>query len=187
MNSPAEWRLFVAVPLPEAVKAQLRELALPYLEENLRWVPDQNLHLTLLFLGPTPTSDLPLLTGKLATLAAAFSPFQLDLQELSPGPKLSAPRLIWARFKDSAPFNQLSTAVAQDLQPGNQVPHSFIPHVTVARYPKSNAPRDLRAVPVSEKLIFEVDRLELWRSELASPHPVYSSLQSFPFSKAVGE
>ena len=54
-------RIFFALPIDEAARAPfgslISELA-PYFEE-MKWVPTENLHLTLLFVGETPSSEVP--------------------------------------------------------------------------------------------------------------------------------
>ena len=50
-------RLFTAIPLPEALRRRLSMLTRGLRE--VRWVPEENLHLTLCFIGEVPTARLP--------------------------------------------------------------------------------------------------------------------------------
>ncbi|MBC7106394.1 MAG: RNA 2',3'-cyclic phosphodiesterase, partial [Firmicutes bacterium] len=77
-------RLFVAVNLPEAVRARIaglqRELALA--GGDVKWVEEENLHLTVKFLGEVAPEGLPELQGALARAASDCRAFRLELRGL---------------------------------------------------------------------------------------------------------
>lgn len=74
-------RLFVALELPEAVRAEAgRRMSsqkgrLPH----ARWTHPDNLHLTLVFLGEVEEADLPALRAALAAAFAAHPPLTLTI------------------------------------------------------------------------------------------------------------
>jgi RNA 2',3'-cyclic 3'-phosphodiesterase len=173
-------RLFVAVPLPEALKAALRSYQQVYRHKIIRFVPEDNLHLTLHFIGEVAEAAVPELQQKLTRVAAAHAPFTLTFQETAPGPKLRSPRLIWTRFEEHPDFSALSTTLCQALEAAPGAYGKFIPHITIARLRQERG--KLPDLPVlREKNIpdLAVHRFALWQSKLQSPHPVYSIVAEY--------
>ncbi len=132
-------RLFLALPLPGGARERLaglrRELDSPAL--GARWIPAENLHCTLHFLGPTPAGLLKDLHHDLGACAHALRAFDTDLGGLGAFPSFDKPRTLWAGLRDPhgllrGLFDETSRALARlpRLQPGRG---DFIPHVTLAR------------------------------------------------------
>ncbi|QHL86496.1 RNA 2',3'-cyclic phosphodiesterase [Nibribacter ruber] len=177
-------RLFVAVPLPNNLLDYLLSAREAFDSNAIRMVPAQNLHLTLFFIGNVPAiKEIPII-NHLKEIAQQYQPFTLTLEQLEPGPKRSAPRLIWARFQALAAFEKLSLDLANVFSPNPSKHDKFIPHVTVCRFKKEIRPaHNMPLVQPSEKLMFPVKSLALWQSVLGSPHPVYTVVQEFPLGK----
>ncbi|MBF9253946.1 RNA 2',3'-cyclic phosphodiesterase [Pontibacter sp. 172403-2] len=177
-------RLFVAASLPASLKAQLQQLLLPFEHPDIRFLPGQNLHLTLYFMGNVPLAQLPGIQQQIRQAAQQEPPFTLDFDCVETGPKPKSPRLVWARFKPSLPFEQLSRQLTQAFSPVPVREQKVIPHVTLARFRK-NAPKPTGLPPVyaSQPLQLTVDSVALWQSELASPHPVYTVLENYPLGQ----
>jgi 2'-5' RNA ligase len=179
-------RLFVAVPLPGPLKAALRSYQQVYRHKIIRFVPEDNLHLTLHFIGEVADTAVPDLRQKLARVAAAHAPFTLAFQETAPGPKLRSPRLIWTRFEEHPDFSALSTTLCQVLEAAPGAYGKFIPHITIARLRQERG--KLPDLPVlEEKNIpdLKVQSFALWQSKLQSPHPEYSILAEFPLAPQI--
>jgi RNA 2',3'-cyclic 3'-phosphodiesterase len=179
-------RLFVAVPLSEAHKAAIRPYQQVYRHKLIRFVPEENLHLTLHFIGEVPEQTLPGLQQQLARAAAAHQPFTLTFRETAPGPKPGSPRLIWTRFEEHPAFDALSTTLCQVLEAAPGAYGKFIPHITIARLRQERG--KLPDLPVvEEKNIpdLAVHSFALWQSQLQSPHPVYSILAEYPLAAPI--
>jgi 2'-5' RNA ligase len=176
-------RLFVAVPLSEAHKAAMRPYQQVYRHHLIRFVPEENLHLTLHFIGEVAEENLPRLQEQLARTAAVQQPFTLTFRETAPGPKPGSPRLIWTRFEEHPAFAALSTAICQALGAAPGAYGKFIPHITIARLRQDRG--KLPPLPVvRDKVIPDlgVSTFALWQSKLQSPHPVYSIVADFPLT-----
>ncbi|GAA4298696.1 RNA 2',3'-cyclic phosphodiesterase [Nibribacter koreensis] len=173
-------RLFVAVPLPQTLKDYLVKTRQAYDVPGIRAVPEQNLHLTLFFLGNEPAAQLDVILEQLQNIARLHNPFTLTLEQLEPGPKRSAPRLVWARFQPHAAFEKLSLEVAKAFANNPAGHDKFIPHITLSRIKKEDrSMKDLPIIEPKEIVEFQVESLALWQSTLASPHPVYTIVKEF--------
>ncbi|MBC3541626.1 RNA 2',3'-cyclic phosphodiesterase [Rufibacter sediminis] len=173
-------RLFVAAQLPDEVKTYLGQARQAYENPAIRAVPEQNLHLTLYFLGNVPATEDTYIRQTLAQVSQKHQTFTLTLDRLEPGPKPSSPRLIWARFQQNEAFSRLSQELTNVLSSVPPKQEKFIPHVTLCRFKKEGpVPRDLPLITPSEEILFPVSSIALWQSQLASPHPIYTVVEEF--------
>ena len=173
-------RLFVAVALPDNLKEALRNYQQEFKNDAIRFIPEENLHLSLHFLGDTLDAALPDLTEKLKLVAQRNKAFTLTFQETAPGPQLRSPRLIWTRFQEHPDFAWLATDLGNVLGASPGAHGKFIPHITIARFRKDlSKPKNLPVI--REEIIPElvVQSFSLWNSKLQSPHPVYTILEEF--------
>lgn len=176
-----EVRLFVAATLPSPLKVNLQEQLQPFLQPAVRAVPPDNLHLTLFFIGNVPLQDLSYIKQIIADVAKRHAPFTLTLACTEAGPNARSPRLVWARFQQHQAFEILSHDLTQMLTTEPPKKQKTIPHITLARFRKGQpAPKHLPALAPEQEYTLEVNSIALWQSKLASPHPVYTVLESYP-------
>jgi 2'-5' RNA ligase len=171
----ARVRLFVALELPAAVRAELevwgaRELRDP----ALRPVPTENLHITLAFLGHRPAEQVERVATVLASCAPSAS--RIELCDPVPRPERGRARLFALPVTSSAAMelqSELSEKlISERLYKPEKRP--FWPHVTVARVrPDGGGSRRPQAVtkspgelPTALRQPSFCRRLTLYRSEL---------------------
>ncbi|WP_299758544.1 RNA 2',3'-cyclic phosphodiesterase [uncultured Pontibacter sp.] len=174
-------RLFVAAPLPAAIKEKLEEQLQHYQDTAIRLLPSQNLHLTLYFIGNVAAEELAPIKARVARLAQQHQPFTLQFEQTEPGPKPRHPRLIWARFAQHPAFEALSQELTEALAEQPPAKQKSIPHITLARFRKDTAPpKHLSIIRSEEPLKLLVQEVALWQSVLGSPHPTYTILERYP-------
>ena len=134
--APHRVRAFLAVPLPEAQRQSLAA----HLEEcdqvapSYRWVPPQNLHVTLRFLGGLDPATVQRLQAELRRVRA--SPFRLALDGRDAFGPRSSPRVVWLSVTEGA---RDCAALAASLERACQAaglepePRPFRAHLTLAR------------------------------------------------------
>ncbi|MCO5224910.1 MAG: RNA 2',3'-cyclic phosphodiesterase [Thermomicrobiales bacterium] len=91
------WRLFIAVPLPNAVRDQL-SACIDHLSSNdlpVRWTDPANGHLTLHFLGEIEPEMGELLRMTMRAPVAPHVSFELRTAEPGAFPSLKRPRVLW--------------------------------------------------------------------------------------------
>src|SRR5512134_624706 len=93
-------RLFIAIALPDDIKARLaalqRELREGLGRSSISWTRPENLHLTLRFLGDISSDRIDDLTAALAAAAASQAPLNLTVAGLGCFPSSRRPRILWA-------------------------------------------------------------------------------------------
>jgi 2'-5' RNA ligase len=165
-------RLFVALPIPEAVTDQLLDLMEG--PERLRWVHADSLHLTLRFIGEVDGGAAEDIAAALATLQAPA--FELALH----GAGCFTHRrhgALWAGVSPKASVAALAQRVERLVQAAGLPPETraFHPHVTLARW-SGSAPElqpwlERHGALSSEP--WRVDRLVLYESHLGKAGPTY--------------
>lgn len=179
-------RLFFCVELEEKVREALAEISrlCRGVLGNGSWVPPENFHLTVRFLGEVPKERLPELLEVGRKAAEETKSFALSFEILGGFPETKAARVLWVGPKVESPeFAELCRRVegavrALGFPPEKKEP---VPHVTLARF---KAPRDLRpllsrsfpAVPEAR-----VEALTLMRSELRPEGAKYTPLSRWKF------
>ena len=125
-------RLFIALPLPEAVRQRLTLLCtgLP----GAKWVGPENLHLTVRFLGELDRGQAADLDGALSALRMPGFDFELaGVGHYGNGRKV---RVLWAGVAPNPALlrlhHKIETAV-MDIGLASDK-HKFKPHVTLARF-----------------------------------------------------
>jgi len=176
-------RLFVAVEIPDTVKDVVEEAFAPWREAfpKARWVPRENLHVTLKFLGRTwPRLDV-WVPEQVEEAAADVSRFSARLRSAGSFPSARRGRALWAGFEDTKQISNLAAEIERALAdefPTEKRP--FHPHLTVAR---SDPPLKLPAAYTRTELeshAWDVDHVVLFRSYLGRPAPRYEPLARFP-------
>jgi len=161
-----EQRLFLGIPLDQAtqqVLTQAHRIQAP----GLRWVPPENLHITLYFFGAVPIEMSDNLHALLDLALAEVEGFRLTFDRYVLAPKPRNPRMIWARYHKHEAFRawvqQLHT-LYQQIDPSIQMRKSPIPHVTLARlrdWDGSGWPLEIPPAPS-----LPVSNAVLWQSTL---------------------
>jgi len=131
-------RLFIAVDIPADVKAVLQSVqAWPQCQGlRVRWVPPEQMHLTLVFLGATDEGTVAPIGEAMSSAVAGSAPFNLSLGRLGAFPNLARPKVVWCAVDgDVERLGQVRGAVRGAL--GSIVPRAdagrYTPHLTVGR------------------------------------------------------
>jgi 2'-5' RNA ligase len=176
-------RLFVALTLPEDIRADLRLLCggLP----GVRWVPGENFHVTLRFLGELDGRDMDYVDAALAGIRAPRFDMRLKgVDAFSSGPKVKA---IYAGVEKTPALQHLrdkveSAVVRAGLAPERQ---KFTPHVTLTR-PKDPPLAKLKHYLAEHSLYrtpeFEITHFTLFSSFLGGENAIYSAERSYALS-----
>ncbi len=188
---PDNPRLFVAIELPEQVRAALAELQARLRRhglDGLRWVRPEGIHLTLKFLGETPKDRVPEIAAALDAAGKGIAPHELALGALGTFGSRNSPRVVWVDLNgDIEVLLRLQRQVDRALEaigfPRETRP--FSPHLTLARIPpeisgKVAGPlKETPRVKVPPAAI-HVRELSLILSKLGAGGAVYTRLEAVP-------
>jgi len=177
-------RLFVGLALPQSLKDRLAPLmaGLP----GARWVPPENLHLTLRFVGEVDEREAALLDEALVTIERA--PFELQVAGCGIFAQRRGPEAVWIGVASTPPLVDLQAAVERAAVRAGLAPEEkrFRPHITLARLKDVPPPR-LQAFVAGHNLFKDTVRVEeftLFSSKLGSGDPIYIEEAVYPLTAA---
>src|SRR5438270_4052804 len=100
----ARLRTFVAIDLGKGLRARLASLqeTLAKHASEVKWVEEENLHLTLLFLGEVDFRDVPKVCQAVETAAGNHAAFLLKVAGVGAFPNLNRPRTLWVGVDEGA-------------------------------------------------------------------------------------
>jgi 2'-5' RNA ligase len=185
--TPAVARLFVAVFPPPEILDHIRPILTRWRGiaglKRVRWVPPEQVHLTLRFLGNVAQSQIPAVSAALDHAASEVPPFSLRLDRPGCFPTARAVRILWLGLVgDLEAMQRLHQTVVQATGAwGEAGEHErFHPHLTLGRcreprpLPLQLFSEDGRGDAVSGAPVWKVGALSLMQSVLRSEGPTYS-------------
>ena len=183
-------RAFIAIELPasiqEAIERYLQQLQSELPSAIFRWIPIENIHLTLKFLGDIRLDRVDAIQQVLNQAAERTADFELVVRGLGCFPQPHKPRVIWLGVDDEGKhLMNLHQDLDTLLSGHNFEPESrrFHPHLTFGRIKKSARPdqintfaHHLEGVKQPEIGVFKARAVHLIRSELRPQGATYSHL-----------
>lgn len=159
-------RLFITVNMSENVKEDLAN-ELPIIKSNYqsgKWVPKENLHITMLFLGEVEKEKLGLVEASMEEAIKGINSFQLWLEGLGVFPNEKNPKILWAGVRGDSDelkklYSQLLHAAQKKGIPFDAKPH-YTPHVTLARKIGSGNIKEEIGLETSKWLVNELELYE---------------------------
>jgi RNA 2',3'-cyclic 3'-phosphodiesterase len=179
--SDVAWRLFVAAPLPpaaaDALWTALAEVRGRH--ADARWIPPDQLHLTLVFLGTTDAAEVPRLTAQIDRATQPVSAFTVSTGDGGGRPANHRSGVAWLRLAaGDRQVAALARAVDDALGSGAYAERQPMAHVTVARRVDRRLIDDLRAASSAIDVSWQVERVVLYRSHTGPAGARYEELAS---------
>jgi len=175
-------RLFVGIELPWSLRERLTIMqgGIP----GARWVPGENFHITLRFIGEVAAYQAEEIDFALAGLRGHG--FSLTLAGMGIFAKGGRDTTLWVGVERNPALDHLRSKVETALQRAGLAPERrrFTPHVTLARLDSSVVPNKLAAFMQARNLFrgapFEVGCLTLFSSRLGKEASAYTAEVEYP-------
>jgi RNA 2',3'-cyclic 3'-phosphodiesterase len=186
-------RAFLAAELPVVLQTAIHA-ATASLRESLgndviRWVPAQNIHLTLKFLGDVAPSGLDLIKQMLLAEASQFTAFDVRVEGLGCYPSPRRPRVLWVGMTAPPELASLQRAIeTAAARLGYEAEErGFSPHLTIGRVRQNASAADVHSIRGALGITHVgilgnvgVDAIHLFKSELRPEGSAYTKLFSAP-------
>ena len=173
-------RLFVAIRPPAAIRRVL--LGAMGGISGARWQSDDQLHLTLRFIGevdPHRADDIHAALG-----GVHQAPFEIALKGIGHFDRRGWPDAVWAGVTPHEPLHALHKKIDAALSRVGVGPdqRAFLPHITLARLKRSSGPVGslLEEAGGLSSAPFAVDHFALFESDLTPDGAVYSIVERYP-------
>jgi len=171
-------RVFLAVPVARRLQKQINRLLAPVQGANrdIRWVAEQNRHLTLAFLGDQPDPVVGSLASSMDDAYRQVSRFDAGFSALTRFPDARGNILALVGHADDrlSTLYQLTCGLLAQfgLAPEFEI---FKPHITVGRIIRPRLVKTRFFEPINIRL--HVDRVTLYQSTLTPAGSVYRALK----------
>ncbi len=185
-------RLFVAIDLPEAIRASLAELMtrLKPAAPTLRWVHPEGIHFTLKFIGEVaapPAAEIRRALGAVKDMA----PVEIKVAGTGFFPNDKHARVFWIGVETSTVLGELAAAIETELEVLGirREERPFHAHLTLGRFREPEDPRRLKEALASAGRIdlgcFRAHEFYLFQSHLSSKGAEYTKLERYVFSPQI--
>ena len=184
-------RVFFALELPSEARERAAKAAQALragVPRGVRWVPPENLHLTLKFLGDVDAAQVPRLIGRAEAKLWPVPPFEVELAGLGALPSVRSARVLWlgvrkgnremARIARKLDAAAASIGVERERRP-------FQAHLTLGRLRERASPGErsgigelIAAAEFEGGPPWEVNQVSLMRSTLTPSGAIYNRLAS---------
>ncbi len=174
------YRLFIALPVPEPVKAEIEraqaELRQSVPQRVISWTRREQFHLTLRFLGTVEITRVPRLVEVLRAVCQPFSALRLRAERIGCFPNLKFPRVVWVGVHDkTGRLFALQKTVADSVAAfaDNQAEGEFTGHITLARVKDIRRPEAATLADHTQRMAGRFfgewlgGQIELMRSQLS--------------------
>ncbi|KMS57640.1 RNA 2',3'-cyclic phosphodiesterase [Sphingobium cupriresistens] len=172
-------RLFVAIRPPADQRAHL--LSLMDGVDGARWQSDDQLHLTLRFIGAVDRHRANDIADALG--AIRFAPFDVHLTGVGAFDRKGVVDTLWAGVKPRDPLAALHRKIDRACVSIGLSPESraYLPHVTLARFGRSGGLIDpfLARHAALNRAPFRVDRFTLFESRLGQQGAIYHAIADY--------
>jgi RNA 2',3'-cyclic 3'-phosphodiesterase len=186
-------RSFVAIEIPVEIQKSIAQstagmrqtLAKPL----VRWVSENNIHLTLKFLGDVSPANLERLADGLKAEAATLAGFSISVGGVGAFPNPKRARVIWIGLEVPPALAALQRGVEAAAAQLGYAPEErpFSPHLTIGRVGQNVSSAELQKVraalegtSVGPLGTVQVTAIHIFKSDLQPSGSVYTHLYALP-------
>jgi len=187
-------RTFVAVEIAQPIRREIQGVRdrLSEARANVKWVEQENTHLTVKFIGNLSPGQVPAVCAALEKAAAEAEPFDIEIRGAGTFSR-RRPNVLWVGVEDpSRRLSRLHAAIEEGLQKLGikKENRRFSPHITLGRVRGGKNVRELLegldAERTAELGTSRVTALVLFESKLTPQGPIYSRLAEIPLRRSPG-
>lgn len=155
---------------------------------DIRWLPLENHHVTLCFLGDVEEENIETMLAKVKGLAADFHRFDLKLKGAGAFPEVEHGRVIYIGVQAKNELVELQAALKELLidEGFDLSEREYRPHVTLGRLKNKKNLRDVLS-PMTGKDFGKtnVKEIVLFESSFDYAFPKYTAIERIPLQKDI--
>lgn len=189
-------RLFLALnatdPLATTFLPTLKKLKInaDRRDMTVKWVPLDNFHVTVTFIGERPEEDAPKIIEALEQVCSQFAPFDLKIEDVGAFSNEHDARVLWLGVQNKRYLGEFKDSLDQKLTDLGLLPEveqrAYSPHLTFGRLRNPRSVKDMLS-PFKRKSFgkIHVDEVVLYESILQGAFPVYKPLARCKLTNSV--
>lgn len=185
-------RAFIAFELSEEIKHELQQVQeqLADKKDKVKWVAQDNIHLTLKFLGDVPHKEIAAIQKIILNVADKFCTFKMRIKAVGCFPNDKLPRIVWAGVREeSKALEDIYNSLENELAAIGYLKEErlFKPHLTIGRVKHiSDRTRFKTGIDETKTSDFgevNVKEIVLFKSTLTSKGAIYEKVYSAELKK----
>ena len=188
-------RTFIALEIPRELQQIIHKETVPLRKSIgglVRWVPPENMHLTLKFLGNISPASVDILTQMIRAEANSCHSFIMQVGGLACFPSPKRPRVLYIGLQAPADLEALQHGIESATQRlGYEAEaRNFSPHLTIGRVRQNISTSDqhkirraIEEIQIDSLGTARVDSVHLYNSDMKPTGSVYTRLFSAPLKK----
>jgi 2'-5' RNA ligase len=180
--------LAIKVALTEENRSFFSDLKLKFKDSFINWVNEENMHLTLFFLGDTSETQISPISRELTLLLAESKPFSITLKGFGIFKNVHDPKVLWIGIEQSEILYDMKNLVDKAMiNSGFEVDNKvFKPHLTLGRIKNlTNKSALIEWIEKYRDHFFQdvlVNEIIFYESILSPKGPVYKVMKTFKLS-----
>jgi len=177
-------RTFIAVEISKAIRAEIQAIRerLKKIQANVKWVEQDNTHLTIKFIGDVGPDQVPAICSAIEKAAGAARQFDIEIRGVGTFSR-RRPSVLWVGVEDpSEELARLHVELENALHKLGieKENRKFSPHITMGRVRGGKNIRELLEGLDAQRTAHlgtsRVESLILFESKLTPQGPIYSRL-----------
>ena len=180
-------RIFIALKIDpeETLLKMIASLQSDLSTDKIKWTRNDNIHITLAFLGDTDEKNIQIIKEMLPGKVEGFGKFELIIKGAGVFKNPDDPRVIWTGIEPSEKLMQLNDIITNGLKNACHYVSSqpFNPHLTLGRI-KFIKNKEALKTTIDKYNMVEIQRTQineviLYESILLNTGPIYNPIMSF--------
>ncbi len=184
-------RCFIAIDLPDEIIRQIGLVidAVCPLSKDVKWVPYENIHLTLKFLGDVKDDLLPEIEQRISGVCRLHEPFSITVRGTGAFPNEKKPNVLWIGVDKSDRLKEIYLGIDNSMSEVGFEKESrkLSPHLTIGRVKNNkNIALVIKGLNEFKDRLFgvaEITEVHLMKSVLHPSGAQYSRISSFKLSR----
>ena len=181
-------RIFIGIPAGDQIKSILPILksAVDCSSSFIKWIPSENIHLTLYFLGEIPNDDVPNLIHSIE-YNISISQFFLSISGTGVFPSSKSARVLWLGIEKGINelkllHNQIGKSIREFSD--NYEKNKFVPHISIAKIKQAFGKIDVLPFlnSVYSPIEIELNSISMYESKLFPEGAQYIEINTFPIT-----
>ncbi|MEA1926137.1 MAG: RNA 2',3'-cyclic phosphodiesterase [Patescibacteria group bacterium] len=175
-------KIFVAINFDGSTKKYIHRKLNPLIKTiNAKWVPSENYHLTLSFLGYQNDNTLINICALLSKSLAGENIFDITFDSFAWGPDSVRKKMIWLQGPRNNCLSEIRKLVEETISSMETDAKQFRPHVTLARLQKKRVQSTETIIDLSSidiRAVIPVYSIDVMESIFENGKKTYQTLDS---------
>jgi 2'-5' RNA ligase len=129
-------KIFISINIPDRIKKRLSKAILSWQDLPIRWIKEENYHVTLSFLGHINDALIADICEKIRVATEEIDIFDMEFEQIELGPTSMDARVVWLVGKPDEALRSLHEKIEKALGIFVTGKKTFRPHVTLGKIRK---------------------------------------------------